>query len=141
MSETQRYSEKRLEDSFVVHLLLRDPVCFSPAELIAAADVEYPGLGEWETTLAPMPIDTSQTVSLGVLMSTDHQNETVMITSNIHDRAPSDHYASAVYRAKLFPGAQAALDEHTHILTFSTGSKGADIVSRFPRRMSTAKRR
>ncbi len=60
MTESQRYSEKRLKDSFSVYLLFSEPIKFFTAEILTALREDYPELVWTDTLGMNLPVDTGQ---------------------------------------------------------------------------------
>lgn len=130
MAEKQRYSEKRLKDGFTAMLLLRAPLSFRLGELVAAIEAEFPRLGKWQSLMGDRAIRTDDVVTMAPLAPLDGGGWVNLIGSKV-ERAPLDHYRSAVSRARGFPGAEAALRDHTHYLSVSANSKDQSLAERY----------
>lgn len=127
----QRYSEKRLEDSFDVFLLFSEPFQFRVPDVIDAMEEEFPGLGEWFNPLDDKIHDTGDVV-MGFFKNEADPSEGMISFFSTPGSLPKDgHYDDAINRAFAFDGAWDAWNAHTSHLTLSIKSEDADLASRF----------
>ena len=127
----QRYSEKRLEDSFDVFLLFSEPFQFRVPDVIDAIEEEFPGLGEWFNPLDDKIHDTGDVV-MGFFKNEAEPSEGMISFFSTPGSLPKDgHHDDAINRAFAFDGAWDAWNAHTSHLTLSIKSEGTDLASRF----------
>ena len=131
MTEPQRYSEKRLADGFDAHLLLTSPLSFTTTQFLEAMAVEFPGVADDAFIDIGTRFDTSESVSLAMFAPMGGDYGPMLMNCQKGARAPIDHYETAIQRAYGFKGARRALEKHTHYISISANSKGADLASRF----------
>ena len=131
MSEQQRYSDKRLSESFTVHLLIKGEFNLSADQLVQQAALDYPSVNEWGQFQIGIGITSGEMIGMGMISADkpDGHNATIIFTRG--QRAPYDHYEPAVQRAVHFPGAAQALKEHQYYVSFDVKSHGSDLASRF----------
>lgn len=131
MAAGERYSEKRLKDGFTAMLLLRAPLSFRLGELTAAIEAEFPRLGKWRSLMGDRPVRTDDVFTMAPLQPDEGGGQWVNLIGNKVERAPLDHYRSAVSRARGFAGAEAALRDHTHYLSISANSRDQGLAERY----------
>lgn len=127
----QRYSEKRLEDSFSVNVLFSEPLQFRQADVIAAIKEEFPSLGDWHDVPDSAIHDTGLVVVAALIGGGSADLKWVSLTAMPGPFPKDGHYDNAINRALGFKGGREAFNAHTSVLTITVKSKGPDLVSRF----------
>lgn len=128
----QRYSEKRLADSFTVYVLFSDELEFLPSEILEAVREDYPGLSWTDELGFNMPIKTG-TVGLGAFFSDDSEESEPRIVhmNSMPGRCDVD-WEPLFYKSRaIFPEAEDAVARHKTYLSITVGSVDSSLAARF----------
>ncbi len=126
----ERYSDKRLNDSFLIEVLLREPLQFHAAEVLGAAAEDYPGL-DWSADFSmSLPVDTAN-VSICAVSPTVKETFGQIIFQSMPQTTKRD-WSDALKKSALFyPGNRDAVARHRSVLTISVDSVGTSLAARF----------
>ncbi|MGL5009497.1 MAG: hypothetical protein ACRC6I_06410 [Paracoccaceae bacterium] len=132
MTDTNRYSDKRLADSFTAYVLLSEPLQFRTNEILEAVREDYPDL-VWSDTLgADTAFDTGR-FSLGVFFATksDVPEPGMTRLTSTPGRCEVD-WADIVHKSRYtFPDGGAAVAAHRSCLSISLESVDKSYAARF----------
>ncbi len=126
-----RYSEQRLQDDFVVHLLMKGPFRITSEALVSSIKQEFPSLNEWTDVMPLVGIQSDCVVGIGAIVPKNSDGHSVTVIYHQGNRAPSEHYQTAVGRAADFPQAQQVLQVHDTYVSFSVKSKSTNLADRY----------
>ncbi|MBX2856686.1 MAG: DUF4261 domain-containing protein [Rhodobacteraceae bacterium] len=131
----ERYSDKRLNDSFSVYLLLSEPLQFSMREVAEAITEDYPVLGRLGIDINPIDaLDTGDVTVLGVLMPKDVPECEVVTFTSLKGSLDVEYFETALQRL-IAPDRREdmtrAVQSHVSYLCITCGSKESDLGSQF----------
>ncbi len=132
MSAAARYTDKRLDDPFVAHVFLTEPLTFRPSEILAAVRNDYPGLAWTDRLQLDLPITTGQ-VGLGALLpegDATAEPNVVLFTSR-PGRFDGDLSGVIAASRNTFPAAAEAIARHQTWLTISLRSRDRSLAARY----------
>lgn len=133
MSETEpeRYSEKRLKDSFTAYVLLTDDLEFRPSEILEAVREDYPGLAWTDKLELDTPFKTGE-VSLAVFFTEEEHNEPGVVHMSSFPGQCDVDWGSVLHNAQYsFPNASEVINRHKTYLSVTVGSVDQTLAARF----------
>jgi hypothetical protein len=128
----QRYSDKRLNDSFTAYVLLSEAIQFLPEEIFAAVAEDYPGL-EWNLGLSVAPPFDSSKISIATYFGGNGPSALHGLISMISSPGPigipmEEMIAKSRF---VFPEARQAIATHSSCLSISVSSTDTSLPARF----------
>jgi hypothetical protein len=129
---SERYSDKRLKDSFTAYVLLSDTLQFMPSEIWDAVREDYPKLS-WnlDVTVAP-PFDTGR-FSMATYLGGGAADARHGFINFLATPGPLDvDFDDLIFKSRFtFPEAKHAVTAHRSALSISVSSTDGSIESRF----------
>ncbi|MBN2629114.1 MAG: hypothetical protein JXR75_01085, partial [Rhodobacteraceae bacterium] len=132
MDGSKRYSQKRLEDSFTIYVLLSEPLQFTVSETLSALREDYPGLLWSGDILSGAVIDTAS-FGVGVLWPQESEQRKPSPVNFIATPGRCDvNRADILHKSRfVFPEGKAAVDRHVSCLSISVKSHDTSLPARF----------
>jgi hypothetical protein len=131
-AKPERYSDKRLKDSFHADILFSEPLQFRTGEILAAVREDYPSLIWTDSLNADMAIDT-QRFGLGVFFSgrSDVPEPGVTRMTTMGGRLNAN-WEDVLWKSRFTnPQGKAAVDAHVNHLSIGLESVDSSIAARF----------
>jgi hypothetical protein len=139
MATPERYSDKRLEDSFTAYVLLSEPIQFPFPEIWEAVREDYPDLA-WAFALEVAPPFDSSKISMGTFLgerSADSPVRHALISFLSTPGAMDMDTTIMIQKSRFaFPEAAQAIAAHRSVFSVSVSS----VDGTFPARFDAARR-
>jgi hypothetical protein len=132
MAEAERYSDKRLKDSFYAYILLSEPLQFRTGEILAAVREDYPSLVWTDSLNMDTPFDTNS-FGLGVFFSqkSDVPEPSMTRLTSVRGRLEVN-WDDILWKSRFTnPGGKAAVAAHVNHLCISLESVDSTLAARF----------
>lgn len=132
MAEAERYSDKRLKDSFYAYILLSEPLQFRTGEILAAVREDYPSLVWTDSLNVDTPFDTNS-FGLGVFFSqkSDVPEPTMTRLTSMKGRLQVN-WDDVLWKSRhTNPDGRAAVAAHVNHLCVSLESVDSSLAARF----------